>query len=470
MEIFIINTCVITMLMIIILLTLLFGTTTAVAVAATKRSNSDMKDKPDGKIIATPWGSYRRSSSAAEEMKTRFRNFKATKVVKTPVFKQTNIVNKYSHDSAAETKGLALEDVYPYVIEVTGGENHEISSIRRVNYLNGKIKSSREFPNKGLYSYSGLGIVGTSIYIGTRNTNTIFVYDRKTFAPKKIVSRPDNTFILPAKGAAEVKGLTSNNFDKIYISDGTSNIYVYDNFLAYKQTIEVKDGNTYIRDLTALSYVNGLLYANIARQNSIAKILPETGDVVAWLVFDGQSLYPDNPNPWRNFINGIAYNSFNSTFIFTGLNWPYIFEMKENDVDPMKNVTQKWVEENCWSPRKAYRSALAKYEKIRNTKVINIPHDRLTNYREDKEHANTVLGIHAAHLLGGNDKDNGMPSFTDGIKEWNVEDHRFWDFKGERLRPGIMKYTPGGYYNKYPDRRPTYEDIPRYRHLRRERL
>ena len=82
MEIFIINTCVITMLMIIIVLTLLFGTTTAVAVAAIKRSNSDMKDKPDGKIIATPWGSYRRSSSAAEEMKTRFRNFKATKVVK----------------------------------------------------------------------------------------------------------------------------------------------------------------------------------------------------------------------------------------------------------------------------------------------------------------------------------------------------------------------------------------------------
>ena len=105
MEIFIINTCVITMLMITILLTLLFGTTTAVAVAATKRSNSDMEDKPDGKIIVTPWGSYRRSSSAAEEMKTRFRNFKATKVVKTPVFKQTNIVNKYSHDSAAETKG-----------------------------------------------------------------------------------------------------------------------------------------------------------------------------------------------------------------------------------------------------------------------------------------------------------------------------------------------------------------------------
>ena len=80
--------------MIIILLTLLFDTTTAVAVAATKRSNSDMRDKPDGKVITTPWGSYRRSSSAAEEMKTRFRNFKATKVVKTPVFKQTNIVNK----------------------------------------------------------------------------------------------------------------------------------------------------------------------------------------------------------------------------------------------------------------------------------------------------------------------------------------------------------------------------------------
>ena len=141
---------------------------------------------------------------------------------------------------------------------MTGGIHFKTSSIRRVNFLTGEIISSRSFPNKGLHSYCGLGIVGNSIYIGTRNINTIFVYDKKTFAPKQIVGRKDNTFLLPRLGAAEVKGLTSNKVDKIYITDGSSNLYIYDNFMGYKETVQVKDGETYIRDLAAISYVKGI--------------------------------------------------------------------------------------------------------------------------------------------------------------------------------------------------------------------
>ena len=432
---------------------------TSIATATNTNTDVIIKDKPKSKILITPWGAYRQSSKTAEVMKTQFRNFGATKVIQTPVFKQTNILHKYSHDSIAKTQGLALDDTYPYIIEVTGGKFFKTSSIRRVNFLTGEIASSRMFPNKGLYSYGGLGIVGNSIYIGTRNTNTIFVYDKKTFAPKKIVGRADNTFLLPRIGAAEVKGLTSNNFDKIYITDGSSNIYVYDNFMAYKETIQVKDGTTYVRDLNAISYVNGILYVNINGKNSIAKILPETGDIIAWLVFDVQSLYPDNPNPWRNFLNGIAYNSFNSTFIFSGLNWPYMYEMKENHVNPMKNITKKWIEDNCWSDRKAYRAALSKYENLGRKRIINIPHDQLTKYREDREHATDAFNAHASQHT---------PNFADALKNWNVEDHRFYDYNGMQLRPGILKYTPGGYYNKHPERRPTYEGVRglRNRHRR----
>ena len=407
--------------------------------------------EPKPKILITPWGAYRQPSKSAEAMQTEFRNFQAPKnIIQTPVFKQTNILYKYSHDSVAKTQGLALDDTYPYILEVTGGILFKTSSIRRVNFLTGEIISSRSFPNKGLHSYCGLGIVGNSIYIGTRNVNTIFVYDKKTFAPKQIVGRKDNTFLLPRLGAAEVKGLTSNKVDKIYITDGSSNLYIYDNFMGYKETVQVKDGETYIRDLAAISYVKGILYANINGKNSIAKILPETGDVIAWLVFDSQSLYPENPNPWRNTLNGIAYNPFNSTFLFSGLNWPYMYEMKENHVNQMKNVTKKWIEDNCWSDRKAYRAALRKYENTGRKSIINIPHDQLTKYREDKEHAVDAFNAHGSHYIS---------KFTDSLKNWNVYDHRFYDYDGNQLRPGILSYTPGGYYNKFPERRPTYEGI-----------
>ena len=67
--------------------------------------------------------------------------------------------------------------------------------------------------------------------------------------------------------------------------------------------------------------------------------MPETGDVVAWLVFDGQSLYPENPDPWHNMINAVTYNVLNSTLIISGLNWPFLFEIKENNVNQLQNVT-----------------------------------------------------------------------------------------------------------------------------------
>lgn len=412
--------------------------------------SAGITDTPGSKILMTPWGSYRQSAATSKAMKAQFQDFRATKILDTPVFRQTNILRKHPHDANARTEGMVFDITYPYVIEVTGG--YDASSVRRVNFLTGDIVASRVFPHKGLYWYDGVAVVGNSIYVGTRNTNSIFVYDKKTFEPKKINGREDNSFVLPSTSAAETFGLASNNFDKIYVADGSSRIYVYDNFLAYKETIKVRDGQTPIRDINSITYINGILYANINGRNSIAKILPETGDVVAWLVFDVQSLYRYNPNPWRNMLNGVAYNPFNSTLLISGLHWPFTFEIKENSAERQKNVTRKWVQDNCWSPRKAYRSMLAKYEKNDQKAVINIPHDKLTQYRESKEHANEAYRAQADRL-----KNDG--SFVSGIHSWNVEDHRFYDFNGKLIQPGVGKYIPGGYFNRYPERRPTYEGM-----------
>ena len=61
----------------------------------------------------------------------------------------SNIKLEYENDEII--KSLTNDGIYKF-----GNILDYIICEDITNYLNGKIKSSREFPNKGLYSYSGL--------------------------------------------------------------------------------------------------------------------------------------------------------------------------------------------------------------------------------------------------------------------------------------------------------------------------
>ena len=57
-------------------------------------------------------GSYRQSAATSTAMKTQFQDFRATKILDAPVFRQTNILRKHPHDNA-RTGGMVFDITYP---------------------------------------------------------------------------------------------------------------------------------------------------------------------------------------------------------------------------------------------------------------------------------------------------------------------------------------------------------------------
>ena len=83
--------------------------------------------------------------------------------------------------------------------------------------------------------------------------------------------------------AGEGWGLTNNGND-LYMSDGSAEIRVIDssNFKE-KRRIKVHDGSKPVDQLNELEYIDGELFANIWQTDRIARISPQTGEVVGWI-------------------------------------------------------------------------------------------------------------------------------------------------------------------------------------------
>jgi glutamine cyclotransferase len=72
--------------------------------------------------------------------------------------------------------------------------------------------------------------------------------------------------------------------------------------------------------------VGGTVYANIWREEKIAVINPQNGQVTAWIDLAGiQDLTNQDPN---NVLNGIAYDANGDRLFVTGKMWPHVFEIK----------------------------------------------------------------------------------------------------------------------------------------------
>ena len=84
--------------------------------------------------------------------------------------------------------------------------------------------------------------------------------------------------------------------------------------------------NGSVTELNELEYLNGSVYANIWREEKIAVINPQTGQVTAWIDLTGiLDLRNQDPN---NVLNGIAYDADGDRLFVTGKMWSHIFEIK----------------------------------------------------------------------------------------------------------------------------------------------
>jgi glutaminyl-peptide cyclotransferase len=220
------------------------------------------------------------------------------------------VVEAYPHDENAFTQGLVYHDGFFY--EATGLQGR--SSLRKVRLETGEVLQRIDLPYE--YFGEGIAIVRDQILELTWKSQVGFVYDLRTF-------RQLRQFSYPGEGW----GLTSNGAD-VYMSDGTADIRILDAAtLREKRRIHVHDGPKPINQLNELEFVEGQIFANIWQTNRIARISPQTGEVVGWIDLSGllSPMYQLQPGA---VLNGIAYDSARKRLFVTGKLWPRLFQIR----------------------------------------------------------------------------------------------------------------------------------------------
>ena len=219
-----------------------------------------------------------------------------------------SIVNTYPHDKNAFTQGLAYENGALY--ESTG--LYGSSTLRRGELETGETLQLYTLP----YNYFGEGITildGRIIQL-TWNEHKGLIYDKQSFA-----------LLREFNYSGEGLGVTYDG-NRLITSNGSSTLTFLDleTFEKIGQ-VEVHD-IAQVTNLNELEYINGKVYANIWKEEKIAIINPQTGQVEGWIELNGiQDLEKQGG---ENILNGIAYDPYGDRLFVTGKKWPHLFEIK----------------------------------------------------------------------------------------------------------------------------------------------
>jgi glutaminyl-peptide cyclotransferase len=225
-----------------------------------------------------------------------------------PTFKY-RVVRSYPHDREAYTQGLVFRDNVFY--ESTGLNSR--SSLRKVRVETGEVLQIRRLDPQ--YFGEGLTLVGHDLFQLTWQTEVGFVYDVATFEPRR-------TFSYTGEGW----GLT-NDDKRLVMSDGSSVLRFLDP-ATLKETgrLTVKDAGMPVEQLNELEIVKGEIYANVYQTHRIARISPQSGQVVGWIDLTG--LLSARDSAGVDVLNGIAYDAAKDRLFVTGKLWPKLFEIE----------------------------------------------------------------------------------------------------------------------------------------------
>jgi glutamine cyclotransferase len=216
-------------------------------------------------------------------------------------------VNTFPHDPNAFTQGLVFEDGYLY--ESTGLRGQ--STLRMVDLTTGDVILSLSL-DPSLHA-EGITVFNDRIIQLTFTSGIGFIYDQQSFTNQ-------GRFNFTPEGW----GLTHDGH-KLIMSDGSSQLRFLD-IETFEETarIEVTDRGQPVFWLNELEYVEGEIYANVWQSDAMARISPETGEVLGWIELSG--LLADESQ--AGVLNGIAYDSATGRLFVTGKNWPKLFEIE----------------------------------------------------------------------------------------------------------------------------------------------
>ena len=115
--------------------------------------------------------------------------------------------------------------------------------------------------------------------------------------------------------------------NRLCFDDKTNRIYFLDKN-TYKETghIDVYDEKGAVNEINELEYIDGKIYANIWKTNTIIAIDPKTGAVLQRI--DCTDLYPQaKRNENSEVMNGIAYDAAGKRIFLTGKKWDKLFQV-----------------------------------------------------------------------------------------------------------------------------------------------
>ena len=238
-------------------------------------------------------------------------------------------VRSYPHDPASFCQGLVCAsegDGALFFYESAGLYGR--SAIKQVA-LSGETLRREELPRRCFGE--GAALHDGTIYQITWRENTCFVYDTQTFRLLKKLSY---------KG--EGWGLTENGTELV-MSDGSDKITFRDPE-TFKPVRELRVFWTNpktkeqipIPRLNELEWIEGEIWANIFETTKIARIDPESGEVIQLLDFARYVPGECRGDPQR-VLNGIAWDPAGRRLFITGKEWPVLYELAiEND--PLKKT------------------------------------------------------------------------------------------------------------------------------------
>ncbi|HTJ51761.1 MAG TPA: glutaminyl-peptide cyclotransferase [Cyclobacteriaceae bacterium] len=220
------------------------------------------------------------------------------------------IISTLAHDPKAFTQGLVIFN--NKILESTGQDD---SWIAEVNPASGE--QDKKVTLNEQYFGEGITVLNNKIYQLTWTSKVGFIYDASTY--KQL-----GEFTYATQGW----GIT-NDGKNLIMSDGSEKLYFLDTTtLKVNHSIIVMDGNSPIKKLNELEYINGAVYANIWETPLIVKIDPATGKVIGRLDLSLITSEIHQLYPGADVLNGIAYDANSKAILVTGKFWPKAYLLK----------------------------------------------------------------------------------------------------------------------------------------------
>jgi len=227
-----------------------------------------------------------------------------------PRVQSYRIVATYPHDREAFTQGLVFDrgDLF----ESTG--LYGASTLRRVALESG-VAEQEVALDETLWG-EGLALWQDRLVQLTWKAGRALIYERESFEPSGELAY-----------ATEGWGLTQDG-ESLVMSDGTATLYFLDpETFEERRRVQVTDGDELVVRLNELESIHGEIWANVWLTERIARIDPDSGRVLGWVLFDGLGAELGLTDP-DDVLNGIAFDSEGCRLLVTGKRWPSLFEVE----------------------------------------------------------------------------------------------------------------------------------------------